>query len=80
MSKVKIESGNEFEIDFHEGDAILVIQDDGTIRKVYMPEMNTDYYNSRGYKKLLDCIDLLSPGAKADFNEYHEKERKKRIH
>ena len=80
MSRVKIESGDEFEVDFQDGDAIIVVQDDGSIRKLYMPEMTTKYYNSDGYKKILECIDLLQPGAKEDFIKYHEKERKGRIH
>jgi hypothetical protein len=80
LSRVKIESGDEFELEFEEGDAIIVVKDNGSIRKIYMPEMNTEYYNSDGYKKLLDAIDVLQPGSKEDFIKHHEKTRKKRIH
>ena len=45
-----------------------------------MPDMDTKYYNSDGYKKLLDAIDVVQPGAKEDFIKYHEKVRKGRIH
>jgi len=80
LSRVKVESGDEFEIDFQEGDAIIVITDQGDIRKIYMPTMDTSYFNSTGYRKLLDCIDVVKPGSKEDFIKYHEKERKGRIH
>ena len=80
MSRVKVESGDEFEIDFQEGDAIIVITDEGNIRKIYMPTMETKYFNSTGYRKLLDCIDVIKPGSKEEFIKYHEKERKGRIH
>ncbi len=80
LSKVKIEQGDEFDIEFHPGDAIIVVAESGALRKIYMPDMDTKYYNSDGYKKLLDAIDVVQPGAKEDFIKYHEKVRKGRIH
>ena len=64
MSRVKVEQSTEFDIEFEDGDAIIVVQSDGTVRKLYMPNMDTKYFNSDGYKKLLECIDKLQPGAK----------------
>ena len=45
-----------------------------------MPTMDTNYFNSDGYRKLLDCIDILQPGSKEEFIKFHEAERKGRIH
>jgi len=80
LSRVKIEQGDEFDIEFEDGDAIVVVTQEGNIRKLYMPQMGTEYFNSEGYKKLLDCIDVVQPGAKDEFIKFHEKERKGRIH
>lgn len=80
MSKVKVEQGDEFDIEFQDGDAIVVVTAQGNIRKIYMPTMDTQYYNSEGYKKLLDCIESVQPGSKEEFIKFHEKERKGRIH
>mgnify|MGYP001180240714 CR=1 FL=1 len=80
MSRIKVENGEEFDIEFEQGDAIVVIQEDGGIRKIYMPDMDTKYFNSEGYAKLLECIDIIKPGTKEEFVKYHEKERKGRIH
>jgi len=80
LSRIKIENSDEFDIEFEDGDAIIVVQSDGGVRKLYMPNMDTNYFNSDGYKKLLDCIDILQPGAKEEFIKFHEAERKGRIH
>ena len=80
MSRIKVENGEEFDIEFEQGDAIVVIQEDGGIRKIYMPDMDTKYFNSEGYAKLLECIDIIKPGTKEEFVKYHEKKRKGRIH
>ena len=80
MSRIKVENGEEFDIEFEQGDAIVVIQEDGGIRKIYMPDMDTKYFNSEGYAKLLECIDIIKPGTKEEFIKFHEAERKGRIH
>jgi len=80
LSRVKVEQSTEFDIEFEDGDAIIVVQSDGNVRKLYMPNMDTKYFNSDGYKKLLECIDILQPGAKEEFIKHHEIERKGRIH
>ena len=80
MSRIKVENGEEFDIEFEQGDAIVVIQEDGGIRKIYIPDMDTKYFNSEGYAKLLECIDIIKPGTKEEFIKFHEAERKGRIH
>ena len=42
--------------------------------------MDTKYFNSEGYAKLLECIDIIKPGTKEEFIKFHETERKGRIH
>ena len=80
MSRIKVENGEEFDIEFEQGDSIIVIQEDGSIRKIYMPDMDTKYFNSEGYAKLLECKDIIKPGTKEEFIKFHEAERKGRIH
>ena len=80
MSRIKVENGEEFDIEFEQGDSIIVIQEDASIRKIYMPDMDTKYFNSEGYAKLLECIDIIKPGTKEEFIKFHEAERKGRIH
>ncbi len=80
LSRVKIETSDDFDIEFEDGDAIIVVQADGNVRKLYLPQMDSKYFNSEGYRKLLDCIDILQPGAKEEFIKFHEAERKGRIH
>ncbi len=80
MSRINFDSNEELEFDLEEGDFIIHIKADGEVGKVCMPEMNSAVQNSNGYKKLLDMIDILKPGSKKDFIEYHEKQRKGSLH
>ena len=45
-----------------------------------MPEMNNKIVYSKGYRKLLDIIDILKPGAKNDFLKHNQKRIKGRLH
>ena len=45
-----------------------------------MPEMNNKIAYSKGYRKLLDIIDILKPGAKNDFIKHNQKRTKGRLH
>ena len=45
-----------------------------------MPEMNSKVVNSNGYRKLLDVIDILKPGAKNEFIKYNQGRVKGRLH
>ena len=78
MGKIDVEHSNE--LDFQDGDCCVIITSDGDIRKIYMPDMDTKYFNSEGYAKLLECIDIIKPGTKEEFVKFHESERKGRIH
>ena len=80
MSKIDIEIADELDFDFEEGDSCIHIKSDGTIGKVFMPEMNSKVVNSTGYRKLLDVIDILKPGAKNEFIKYNQGRVKGRLH
>ena len=80
MSKINIEIADELDFDFEDGDACIHIKSDGTIGKVFMPEMNSKVVNSKGYKKLLDIIDVLKPGSKNEFIKHNQKRIKGRLH
>ena len=80
MSKINIEIADELDFDFEEGDSCIHIKSDGTIGKVFMPDMNSKVVNSTGYRKLLDVIDILKPGAKNEFIKYNQGKIKGRLH
>ena len=71
MSKIDIEITDE--IDFEVGDCCIVITPSGTIRKVILPEMTSTVPQTEGYKKMLEVIDILKPGAKKDFVQYNKR-------
>ena len=67
MSKIDIEVAEE--LDFEIGDCVIVIKPDGSLGKIVVPEMNPETVQSAGYKKMLDVIDMLKPGAKDEFDK-----------
>ena len=71
MSKIDIEITDELEFEY--GDSVIIIKDDGSIRKVILPEMGVSITKTDGYKKLLEVIDMLKPGSKKDFIKYNKK-------
>ena len=71
MNRIDIEVTDE--LDFEVGDCCIVIKPNGTIGKVILPEMNNRTPQTDGYKKMLEVIDLLNPGAKKDFVQYNKK-------
>ncbi len=73
MSKVNLEIADN--LDFEEGDIALTIKSDGAIGKIIMPKMNQKMRASEGYKKMLDVLELLSPGAKEEFIKHDSKEK-----
>ena len=74
MSKIDIEINNELE--FEVGDSAIVIKEDGTIGKVILPEMDMNTTRTEGYKKMLEVLDFLKPGARKEFTEY----KKRKLH
>ena len=73
MSKVNLEIAEN--LDFEDGDIAITIKQDGAIGKIIMPTMNQEMRNSEGYKKMLDVVELLSPGAKEEFIKHNSKEK-----
>ncbi len=73
MSKIDVDHSDE--LDFVDGDSCVIISKGGDIRKILVPKMNTAMINSAGYRALLDVIDLLQPGSKAEFIKHNEKDK-----
>ena len=73
MSRVNLEIAENLE--FEDGDIAITIKPDGEIGKIIMPKMNEEMRNSEGYKKMLDVVELLSPGAKEEFIKHNSKEK-----
>ena len=73
MSKVNLEIAEN--LDCEDGDIAITIKQDGAIGKIIMPKMNEEMRNSEGYKKMLDGVELLSPGAKEEFIKHNSKEK-----
>jgi len=80
LSKIDFEIVDELDFDFEDGDSCIHIKSNGTIGKVFMPEMNNKIAYSKGYRKLLDIIDILKPGAKNDFIKHNQSRTKGRLH
>ena len=73
MSKVNLEIAENLEFD--DGDIAITIKPDGAIGKIIMPKMTEDIRNSEGYRKMLDVVELLQPGAKEEFIKHDSKEK-----
>ena len=73
MSKVNLEIAENLEFD--DGDIAITIKPDGAIGKIIMPKMTEEIRNSEGYRKMLDVVELLSPGAKEEFIKHDSKEK-----
>ena len=71
MSKIDFEIADD--IEFDDGDCCVIIKSNGSIGRVVMPEMNKDVIESKGYRKLLDVLEILKPGARKDFTDYNKK-------
>ena len=79
MSKIKIDIDDELDFDLEEGDMIIHIKHNGDIGKVCMPDMNTKVKESIGYKKLLECLEVLKPGTRKEFLNYHDEQIKRTL-
>jgi len=73
LSKVNLEIAENLE--FEDGDIAITIKPDGAIGKIIMPKMTEEIRNSDGYRKMLDVVELLSPGAKEEFIKHDSKEK-----
>jgi len=73
LSKINLEVVENLE--FEDGDIAITIKPDGAIGKIIMPKMNDETRNSEGYRKMLEVVDLLQPGAKDEFIKHDSKEK-----
>ena len=78
MSKIDFEIADD--IEFDDGDCCVIIKSDGTIGRVVMPEMNKDIIDTNGYRKLLDVLEILKPGARNEFIKHNQMKGHKRLH
>ena len=78
MNKIDFEVADELE--FEDGDCCVIIKSDGTIGRVVMPEMNKNIIDTKGYKKLLDVLEIIKPGSRKNFIKYNQEEKRKSYH
>ena len=71
MSKIDLEVSDNLEFD--DGDCAVIIKEDGSIGRVVMPDVNRKMIASEGYRKLLDVLEVLQPGARDKMINYAEK-------
>ena len=71
MSKIDLEVSDNLQFD--DGDCAVIIKDDGSIGRVVMPNVNRKMIASEGYRKLLDVLEVLQPGARDKMINYAEK-------
>ena len=71
MSKIDLEVSDTLE--FEDGDCAVIIKEDGSIGRVVMPDVNRKMIASEGYRKLLDVLEVLQPGARDKMINYAEK-------
>ena len=73
MSKIDLEVSDNLEFD--DGDCAVIIKEDGSIGRVVMPDVNRKMIASEGYKKLLDVLEVLQPGARDKMINHAQKGR-----
>ncbi len=71
MSKIDLEVSDNLQFD--DGDCAVIIKEDGSIGRVVMPDVNRKMIASEGYRKLLDVLEVLQPGARDKMINYAEK-------
>ena len=71
MSKIDLEISDS--IEFEDGDCAIIIKEDGAIGRVIMPRMNQATLKTEGYKKLLDVLEVLQPGARDKLIKHNQK-------
>ncbi len=73
LSKIDLQIAENLE--FEDGDIAITIKEDGSIGKVILPKMDLKTQDSQGYKAMLDVVDLLQPGSKAEFLKHNAKSK-----
>jgi|TARA_E500000081_G_C5877539_1_gene237664 hypothetical protein len=71
LSKIDLEVSDNLQFD--DGDCAVIIKEDGSIGRVVMPDVNRKMIASEGYRKLLDVLEVLQPGARDKMINYAEK-------
>ena len=71
MSKIDLEVSDNLQFD--DGDCAVIIKEDGSIGRVVMPDVNRKMIASEGYRKLLDVLEVLQPGARDKMINYAQK-------
>jgi len=71
LSKIDLEISDNLQFD--DGDCAVIIKEDGSIGRVVMPDVNRKMIASEGYRKLLDVLEVLQPGARDKMINYAEK-------
>ena len=71
MSKIDLEVSDNLQFD--DGDGAVIIKEDGSIGRGVMPDVNRKMIASEGYRKLLDVLEVLQPGARDKMINYAEK-------
>ena len=71
MSKIDLEVSDNLQFD--DRDCAVIIKEDGSIGRVVMPDVNRKMIASEGYRKLLDVLEVLQPGARDKMINYAEK-------
>ena len=71
MSKIDLEVSDNLQFD--DGDCAVIIKEDGSIGRVVMPDVNRKMMASEGYRKLLDVLEVLQPGARDKMINYAQK-------
>ena len=71
MSKIDLEVSDNLQ--FNDGDCAVIIKEDGSIGRVVMPDVNRKMIASEGYRKLLDVLEVLQPGARDKMINYAQK-------
>ena len=78
MSKIDFEIADD--IEFENGDCCVIIKSNGAIGRVVMPDIDQKIIETKGYKKLLDVLEILKRGARNNFIKYNQMKRSRRLH
>ena len=73
MSKIDLEVSDNLEFD--EGDCVVIIKEDGSIGRVIMPKVDKEIIKTEGYRKLLDVLEVLQPGSRDKMIQHSEKDK-----
>ena len=76
LSRVKIETSDDFDIEFEDGDAIIVVQADGNVRKLYLPQMDSKYLIVKAIENYSTALIFYSQGPKKNLLNFTKRKEK----